>query len=402
MIINGTSIHAFDKNQWVIHTPHGRNFLVNEATRRLFMILQKWNHPSEALNEFNEEFNLKFTQEQFLDLVKDKFGGYQILDNDSVEEKPGLKNRYLKLKAQLISDKWAGIFSKPFQVFYAPSIFWWALGVCVVIVISPYFTLKSNDVLKSINYPLFLVLIYATMFIHELGHIGACAKYGIKHGGIGFGFYFIMPVMYADISNIWLADKKRRIIANMAGIFNEILYAAILAIIYLINKDLTVLAAAMFISTFVLWEFNPFVRFDGYWILSDLTSTPNLLQKGNMALKKALSSQNLKKPIASLKKTSPSVFFLFMYGLFNTLFWVAFMCYTLYSSWETVVHFPMIVWQLIQKTLSFSIQLSDINRQIIIVLTFYILLLRLLYNYFPILLNRAKSLIVKPLNFLKT
>jgi putative peptide zinc metalloprotease protein len=134
------------------------------------------------------------------------------------------------------------------------------------------------------------VLFYANMPIHEFGHIAACRNSGLKHGGVGFGFYFIMPVMYADITNIWLANKERRIIANMGGIFSELLYASVLVIIYLLTQNPIFYIAGLSIALFVVFELNPFVRFDGYWILSDLTNTPNLLQKSKTVLTKTFNN----------------------------------------------------------------------------------------------------------------
>jgi putative peptide zinc metalloprotease protein len=383
MIIEGVTIHTFDKNQWVIHTPYGRNFLVNDATYRLFLVLQHNAEPMEVLEKFNREFDVTLTFEQFWIIVKEKLGGYKILDHDGVEEKPALQNQYLKLKVEVISSKWAGWLSKPLQMFYSPSVFWWSTLVVISIILAVYFSSTSVG-LQSINYPLLLTLAYATMLVHELGHIGACASYGLKHGGIGFGFYFIMPVMYADITNVWLTDKQRRIIANLGGIFSELLYAAVLSVIYLFTDNNTFLMASMGISSFVIWQLNPFVRFDGYWILSDLTGMPNLLPKANAALK-----QFIKQPNA-LRHTNSKAIWLFIYGAINIGFFVMIMAYTLTMHWETVINFPMVVWKLFLKALKLELIWQDFNRTLITIVIFYTLLIRFLYGQY-LKFNKANS-----------
>jgi putative peptide zinc metalloprotease protein len=111
------------------------------------------------------------------------------------------------------------------------------------------------------------------MLVHEVGHIAACRKFGIDHGEIGFGFYLIFPVVYADVTKIWTLDKHKRTIANLGGIYLELVYASILTAIYLYTAEMVFLVASVFVFIKALTELNPFIRYDGYWVLSDLTNT---------------------------------------------------------------------------------------------------------------------------------
>lgn len=396
ILIEGITLHIFDKDRWVVHTQQERNFLVSAATYQLIRVLQNSTNSDEALKNFNTTFQVAFSEEQFKKLVSEKLGGYHILRDDSEPEKPTLKNQYLKLKIELIKPKWAGWLSKPFQIFYNPQVFWWALLGAILVVMSVYFISNTDGMTQKINYPLFLGLVYATMLIHELGHIGACAKYGLKHGGIGFGFYFILPVMYADITNIWLADKPRRLIANLAGIFNEVFYAALLGICYLLTDNITFLAASIGIFSFVIWEFNPFVRFDGYWVLSDLTNTPNLLMKANDSFRETIKWKNivffLQNPIQSMRKFNCKQSWLFLYALFNTGFWVAIMGYTLTVHWKTVISFPFIVFGLFQKIIIGQFSFNDLSNKMLTVLIFYILIIRITISQLKYFIARFNSL----------
>ncbi len=376
MLIEGITLHAFDTDRWVVHTQQERNFLVNRATYQLIQVLKNCSNTSEAVVKFNSLFQTSLNSLQFEELIAEKLGGYYILKDDSQPEKPTLKNQYLKLKVRLINARWAGWLSKPFQVFYSPNVFWWALLGVILTVVSVYFMSDNKLAFTNINYPLFLGLVYSAMLIHELGHIGACAKYGLKHGGIGFGFYFVLPVMYADVTNIWLANKERRVIANMGGIFSELLYAAILILLFFLTGNHTFYAEGISIALFVIWQFNPFVRFDGYWILSDLINTPNLLPKANVVFKTLI-----KTPMVLLRSNQKTVL-LFVYGLTNTGFFIAIMSYMLVTQWNIIINFPFIVFNLLKKALFLKFTWSDLNRQFITVFIFYSLLLRLLYSQY--------------------
>ena len=333
---------------------------------------------------FNQLFGLALNQQEFDAIVVQTLGGYNVLREDLTPVKPSLKNNYLKLKVELLPAGVVGLLSKPLQWVYAPSVFWIAFLLCSSVVPMVYFVSDTNQVIAQTNYVLYFGLVYATMLIHELGHIGACAKYGLKHGGVGFGFYFIMPVMYADITEMWLVNRSHRVIANLAGIFNEILYASVLAIIYLTTGNETCLAVALTVFTMTIWEFNPFVRFDGYWVLSDLTNTPNLLRKANESFKTSLSESALRafwrQPVKELRNLSVRKISLLTYGFINTMLWVSIMTYTLIVYRETVFKFPFIVWQLIGKAIRGGLVWQDLSHQYVTVLLFYVLFLRFIVS----------------------
>ena len=374
MLIEEITLHQFDADRWVVHTPQERNFLVNRATYQLILVLQNCGNAVEAVVAFNKQFQTSLNSQQFEQLIAEKLGGYHILKNDEEPEKPTLKNQYLKLKVELINARWAGWLSKPFQVFYSPKVFWWVLVAAVLIVANAYFMKNNALTLTGINYPLFFGLVYSAMLVHELGHIGACAKYGLKHGGIGFGFYFVLPVMYADITNIWLANKERRIITNMGGIFSELLYSTVLVLLFFLTQNLTFYAAGISIALFVVWEFNPFVRFDGYWILSDLTNTPNLIQKSKNVLGQTVS--NISKGL--LPKIERKNVWLLVYGFLNTLFFILFMGATVYSLHESIISFPVVLFNLLKKWFSGHFDLSPVSRSFLFIATFYLLVIRFL------------------------
>ncbi|QDK82486.1 hypothetical protein EXU85_29320 [Spirosoma sp. KCTC 42546] len=384
LIANDTSVHVFDENNWVIHSAKGRNFLINQATYQLYQILRESSDWLEAVRRFNQIFGLTLNQQEFNDIVAQTLGGYNVLIEDQTPVKPSLKNNYLKLKVELLPACVVGVLSKPLQWVYALNVFWIAFLLCSLVVPMVYFVSDANQIIAQTDYVLYFSLLYATMLVHELGHIGACAKYGLKHGGVGFGFYFIMPVMYADITEVWLVDRSHRVIANLAGIFNEILYASALAVVYLMTGNETCLAVALSVFTMVIWEFNPFVRFDGYWVLSDLTNTPNLLQKANEMFRISIRRVTLmtfwQQPKTQLRKLSWQKIGLFIYGFINTLLWVAIMIYTLIMYREIVFQFPVIVWQLFAKAVNAQLSWQDLSRQYITVLLFYVVFLKFIIS----------------------
>ena len=132
-------------------------------------------------------------------------------------------------------------------------------------------------------------------FFHELGHASACKHYGIRHGGIGFGMYLTFPVLYTDVTRIWELSRRRRMTVNLAGVYFQcFILLALIGLYWLTGYDmLRYLALAMNLG--FLLVMNPFFRFDGYWIASDLLGVPNL-RRHSQALLGYLWKRLLRRP----------------------------------------------------------------------------------------------------------
>lgn len=119
---------------------------------------------------------------------------------------------------------------------------------------------------------------------HELGHASACKFYGIRHGGIGFGLYLTFPVLYTDVTEVWRLGRKQRCMVNLAGVYFQMyVLAALLVVYYWTGYDI-VRYMVLIINLGFLMTLNPFFKFDGYWIASDLLGVPNLRKRSRELL----------------------------------------------------------------------------------------------------------------------
>jgi len=142
-----------------------------------------------------------------------------------------------------------------------------------------------------------LVLLYvAFAFIkgfHEMGHAISCKKFGRQSGTggevhvIGIMFLVFTPVPYVDASSSWaLRNKWHRAIVGAAGMWVELAIASIAAMVWARVGVPWIHAFAynvMFVASFstIVFNANPLLRYDGYYILSDLLEIPNLGQRAN-------------------------------------------------------------------------------------------------------------------------
>jgi putative peptide zinc metalloprotease protein len=126
--------------------------------------------------------------------------------------------------------------------------------------------------------------------LHELGHALTCKHFGGEIHELGVMLLAFVPCLYCDVTDSWrLASKWQRIMVSAAGMLVELVIAAVATIIWwhadsglisLIALDVMVISTVHTLAV----NGNPLLRYDGYYILSDLVESPNLWQRSREAL----------------------------------------------------------------------------------------------------------------------
>lgn len=122
---------------------------------------------------------------------------------------------------------------------------------------------------------LVLLLTFCGVIVHEFGHAAACARCGVSPGRIGLGLYLVFPVAFSDVTNAWRLERMDRVLVNVGGIY---LQGGFLIAVNLANwrGGLGDLSTFNLLSVFLmLHALNPCFRSDGFWLLADLSGTPN-------------------------------------------------------------------------------------------------------------------------------
>ncbi|MDA1049281.1 MAG: biotin/lipoyl-binding protein [Planctomycetota bacterium] len=132
----------------------------------------------------------------------------------------------------------------------------------------------------------------AVKILHEFGHAFSCKHFGGECHEIGAMLLVFTPCLYANVSDSWmLPNKYHRAFIGFAGIYVEAILASIATFIWWFSEPglLNYLSlSVMFICSVstVLFNGNPLLRFDGYYILMDLLEIPNLRQKSTEVMKR--------------------------------------------------------------------------------------------------------------------
>jgi len=177
----------------------------------------------------------------------------------------------------------------------AGAIAWLALVGVAGVLAAEHWTDLTADLGDRILAPhnlLLLALVFPLVkALHELGHACAVKAWGGPVHEMGVMLLVLMPIPYVDASAAaGFADKRRRVVVGAAGMMVELALAAIALFVWLnvepglarmVAYDVMLIAG---VST-VLFNGNPLLRFDGYYILADLIEVPNLRQRAGAMLR---------------------------------------------------------------------------------------------------------------------
>ncbi len=144
------------------------------------------------------------------------------------------------------------------------------------------------------NLGLMAIVLGATKVLHELGHGLACKRFGSQCREMGLMLLVLTPCLYCDVSDSWMLPSKwRRAAIGAAGIYVEWVLAALCVFLWWFSTPgllhylcLNVIFVCS-VST-LLFNANPLLRYDGYYILADLAEIPNLRQKATSVVQRTL------------------------------------------------------------------------------------------------------------------
>lgn len=252
----------------------GQYYEANQSIVELVKELQFHETEEEAIAAYTKKKAGKYTPEQ-VRLIIDKF------ITPLFTPKP--PKRSFLYEKELFSAAAVDRFSDAFRFLFNR---WYMLAVFLVAAaLDAWFFLRTPDLLlfnNKVNIYLVVglfVFMLASSFFHELGHASACKHFGVRHGGIGFGLYLNFPVLYTDVTEVWKLDRTQRCVVNLAGVYFQSYWLIILLSVFLLTGNDIVRYLILVMNLGFVMTLNPFFKFDGYWLASDLLGVPNLRQR---------------------------------------------------------------------------------------------------------------------------
>ena len=123
---------------------------------------------------------------------------------------------------------------------------------------------------------------------HECGHAAGCRYGGARPGKIGIGIYMVWPAFFTNVTDSYRLSRAGRLRTDLGGLYFNAVFMLALAGVYAATSSEVLLLVIAFTHLEMLEQLMPFVRFDGYFILSDLIGVPDLFARVAPIVKSAL------------------------------------------------------------------------------------------------------------------
>ncbi|TWT94840.1 putative peptide zinc metalloprotease protein YydH [Botrimarina colliarenosi] len=302
---------------WVVKDPVALQYFRFEEEE--FAILEMLDGDS-SLDEIAEEFERRFPPQSIRTEELQQFVGTLHRSGLVITDAPGqgdqLKKRRDERVGKELQQKFTNILSVRFKgidpdwilnlLYSFPPVRWFfsqtAFVLCMMLCLSALLLIgvqfdvfqsklpAFNTFFAAENWMLLAVVLACTKILHEFGHGLSCKHFGGECHEMGVMLLVLTPCLYCNVSDSWmLPNKWHRAAIGAAGMYVEVVLASICTYIWWFTEPGLlhyVCLNIMFVSSVstILFNANPLLRYDGYYIVSDLLEVPNLRQKSSSIL----------------------------------------------------------------------------------------------------------------------
>ena len=280
-------------------TDHGRFCHFRELEYEIFKLCDGRNNSEEIRQIVNERHQLSLSLGNLYRFI-DKLDQLQLLENSNqLSPQTGRlsTNQILHKRWSIFDpDRMLTWLQKPLAFLFT---FEFVLVSCLVILSGTLLAISNTTKistavqhLASIEYlfPLLMVTLVIA-FVHELSHGLTCKRFGGDVHEIGMLLIYFMPAFYCNVSSAWrFSSKRKRMLVTFAGPWSSLLIWSLATIVWrfaLPGSSVNTTALLFMAVTGIecLFNLNPLIKLDGYYLLSDWFECPNLRQRSFEYLK---------------------------------------------------------------------------------------------------------------------
>lgn len=305
-----------------------------------------------ALTEELQAIEIKDIPSETKEILDSKFEEWGFLDDTIRAVK---RNSFEKLKKiHLVEFNVQKVIAVVYPI-YSKFFSKWSMAMLIGMVLSivTYFTYailsyaptKGSGIAVNLHFTGWsLVFILAFLFIntllHEFAHAITCVKYGGSVKKMGILLFYFIPCFYCDVTDVYsIQDRKKRAVVAASGLLTNLFIGSVMLIVSIVMiyfGRVNVLLFYMAISTISVSIYNliPFVKLDGYWLLSALSGMDNMMDKSVIL---AYTSVFSRKKLLSLNMKSSKRIMISLYGLISFVFHPVFWLYTFYMIYNRFV-----------------------------------------------------------------
>jgi putative peptide zinc metalloprotease protein len=212
----------------------------------------------------------------------------------------------LKLRTAVVPKSVVRGLTSIFYPFFYPPVMVAVLAGLVAVDVWLFFSHGVGQPAREIAYnPVLLAMVLGLVVLatalHEIGHATATRYGGAEPGEMGVGIYVVWPAFYTDVTDAYRLKRGGRLRVDLGGVYFNVVFILAVAGAYFLTgwEPLLILIPIQHFQ--ILQQFLPFLRLDGYYILSDLVGVPDLFARIKPTLKSALPGEETDPAAAQLK-----------------------------------------------------------------------------------------------------
>ncbi len=319
---------------WVIVDPvRGKYFQIGWAA---YQILSRWTaQPAGViLDQIHKDTTCRATRQDVEDLLRFLYanhlmrdppqGGYRAYAEQAEAARPQwlmwLVHHYLFFQIPLVRPDRFLRATLPFVGWLYSWTIAWAIGG--IGLIGLYLVSRQWDTFTATflhfftprGLALYVLCLAVVKVFHEFGHAYTATRYGCRVPTMGIAMIVMMPMLYSDTSDAWkLTSRRQRAVIGAAGMIVECALAALAIFAWNFLDDGVARSLLFILATTSLMvgaaiNLSPFMRFDGYYVLSDWLGIPNLQDRafafGQWQLRRLLFGLDVQmpEPVAAAKR----------------------------------------------------------------------------------------------------
>ncbi len=322
---------AFHPSRYLVKAGEGKNLEISETYYHLIGLIDGKRSVEEISIELKEKFSIDIPPHEIKRIIETSLVSSGIAKSDLNGRKTTHSRSYLSYKHPLLLQRSLLPFTKMLQILFEKHLFTFLVSVALVFEILFYFVFRDplisiikisgNDLIIS-----YIVFFLSSLF-HELGHLSACQRYGALYKEMGIGIYFYFPVFYSDVTDAWKLKRKQRAVVDFGGVYFQLLLLPFLQVLHVITGSAAFIFVIYFLNLNIAATLNPFLRFDGYWLLSDLLGVPNLRKRSKEMVtywSASIFRKRAKKPYFMSKLQERTLYYLFTYTIVCNIFFIFF------------------------------------------------------------------------------
>jgi len=302
LIIRPDEPTAEGEPTWTIHDPASGKFLaINWSTKE---ILDRWRlgQPQPIADSVCHETTLMVDEDDVKSVAQSLFAAGLLdlrgSDNSAAlsaalqQRQPGfwkwLLHNYLFIRLPIFNpDRLLGWLAPRTGFLYSRAFFWMTavaalVGLTLLVRQLDRFKATFVDHLTAEGAMLFGAVLFLTKVCHEFGHGLTAKRHGAKVPSMGVALVVMFPMLYTDTNDAWrFGSRRRRLQVSIAGVVTELILACWATLAWGLLPDgglrsaCFIVATATWVTTLLL-NLSPFMRFDGYFVLSDWSGIRNL------------------------------------------------------------------------------------------------------------------------------